>query len=420
MRILLLGNMNNMFFSMTRYLRDLGYCADVYCMPNSHEHFRPEADDYRNISDLDYVRYLDIEPTYYTFSNYLAKKISKLCESYSIIIAQGMVMAFLEKANITVDIAIPYGSDLYQIPFEKFKPSFNPKKLIKSFLMSRISSYQARSFQRARVVVVDKGYSLYGDAVSKLNIKAIYPGLACLYVPPKEVSRKLPDAYESLKEHDFLLFNHSRQYWITNQDNLQDFNEHIGVKRNDRVIKAFSNFMKVTKYKNPALVLFEYGPDVKQSKSLIEELNIKENVLWFRKISRKEIMQLLPLSSLTTTTFRENIAGSGGVGIESLAAGTANINNMEGIKGTNNILSKSPMIHALTEEDIYEILLDYERNPKKYKDIAKSSKEWFNRNMGSCLADKYGKLCKYLCKNKSATLENSRAEIQAIFQDGSE
>lgn len=40
-------------------------------------------------------------------------------------------------------------------------------------------------------------------------------------------------------------------------------------------------------------MLFEYGESVLESKKLINELNIEENIIWLPKMSRKEIMFLL-------------------------------------------------------------------------------------------------------------------------------
>jgi hypothetical protein len=46
------------------------------------------------------------------------------------------------------------------------------------------------------------------------------------------------------------------------------------------------------------------------------------------------------------------------------------------------------MIHVLSEDDILNVFLDYEQNPKKYKEIGQKSKEWFDENLGLGLAQK--------------------------------
>ena len=416
MKILFLDNMNNNFFSMARYIRDMGYHADILCMPKSRKHFRPESDDFRKIEDLGFVKVLERQPSAYTINSDLSSLVANYCKGYNIIIAHGPILAFLEKEKIKIDILIPYGSDLYELPFRKFKLSSSLKETVKSFLWGKTSYLYRRSFDKARVVIVDIAYELYGSAVEKLNIESFYPGFPMLYSRKDNNKTQTNSAmWDFLDGHDFVLFNHSRQYWASNIDNLCDFKLNKGLKRNDRLIRAYADFLESTSYVSPILILFEYGPDVNASKKLIEKLGIQPNVHWVPKLERKHIMLGLPKASLTSTAFRDGLVDIGGVCYESLAAGTPNINNISEIKDTDHLFGKCPMVHALTQEEIHHVLIDYEKNTEKYKEIGREAKLWFHKNIGHDLAKKYINLASYLLSNPKSNLRNSRKEIERIF-----
>ena len=52
-KIALIGNSNNNFFSLTRFLKDKGYEADLFLCNNELSHFHPSNDTY----SLDFMQY---------------------------------------------------------------------------------------------------------------------------------------------------------------------------------------------------------------------------------------------------------------------------------------------------------------------------------------------------------------------------
>jgi len=231
----------------------------------------------------------------------------------------------------------------------------------------------------------------------------------------EKVDCQLTTKFSFLKKHDFIVFNHSRQIWCSNPDNLKDFDKYKGNKRNDKTIKAFAKFLKITKFKNPVLVLFEYGPDVECSKKLINELGIQNYVKWIEKSYRKEIMIGLKRASLAVDQVRERICGIGGTSYEILASGVPLLTFTNGvIQDKKNLFYNAPIVEVLTEDDIFNVFIDYEKNPQKYKEIGKKAKEWFDENLGIGLAKKYVKLIELLVKDKTLT-QNDKA-VREIFE----
>ena len=53
-KIGLIGNMNNNFFALTRYLRDAGYQAELIIVGEENAHFPPQSDSYEE-NFTDYV-----------------------------------------------------------------------------------------------------------------------------------------------------------------------------------------------------------------------------------------------------------------------------------------------------------------------------------------------------------------------------
>jgi hypothetical protein len=64
--------------------------------------------------------------------------------------------------------------------------------------------------------------------------------------------------------------------------------------RNNRLIQGFTEYLAKSGNLNALLCLVDYGRDVPESKRLIERLGICDNLNWFPKMSRQEIMAVLP------------------------------------------------------------------------------------------------------------------------------
>lgn len=384
MKIALLGNMNNNFFSFTRYLKDKGFDAHLFYEKNIQMNFHPSADTCKKIQDLEYIHEIDVKKYFFGLLKY-----KDLLKSFDKIIACGMHIGLLARENINIDIVIPYGSDLYEIT----NPAFYIKN-IKSYLLYKyLQPYQIRGFRESKNIILNEEYEIIKKAALKIKIEGLNIGIPMLY--NKEEYIDLNNTWDFLKSNDLIIFNHARQMWSDNSFNIS--------KGNDVLIRAFARIVNEEIFNNPLLILFEYGIDVEKSKNLINELNIEKYVKWMPTMHRKNIMYGLKKADLVTNSFVEGIVDIGGCVYEGLASGSLVLNNMEALPSEHKFYN-SPIIDARTEKDIFNILCDYKVNKHKYSGIKKYSSKWFDENLGEGLVDNYIGL---LSKNENNTMRYS-------------
>jgi glycosyltransferase involved in cell wall biosynthesis len=217
-----------------------------------------------------------------------------------------------------------------------------------------------------------------------------------------------------LDEHDFIVFNHGRHLWRTYEFGLRDFDRFGSLNRNDRLIRAFAAFVKTTRYRKPLLVMFEYGPDVEASKRLVGELGIERQVQWMPKMERRDILLGLRRANIATGYFRENMCGIGGVSNEALACGVPFLTYTNGaLNDPQHQIYEAPMLDALTEDQILEVLRDYERDPETFRQLGRRGPAWFDAHAGKGLAERYARMLRLLHADRSLTHDSEA--IRAIF-----
>lgn len=388
--------MNNNFFSLARYLRGWGMEAELFVMPDANEHFHPQCDTFDDVSQMEWVKQFPVGEDWRDFFVAKHSMFASLME-YDLIVACGYAMAILRKFRIQPDVFIPYGSDLIDFPFwYKARPTSAKGLAVMPFRWwMRIMQRQA--VFNARLIMTNTAIKIYADAFKKINKRCLNVTFPMVY---NNYDFKANTKWDRLIEHDFVVFNHSRQVWQSNPDNLPNFAQYGGGKRNDKVIRAFSRFLRSTSFQSPLLVLFEYGIDVDHSKKLIADLGIGQNVLWAPLSQRKDIMAGLRFASIGIDQLRKDFCGIGGTSHEIMASGVPLITHTDGaIYDPNHQFYKAPIIDALDEDELFEIFVDYEGSPEKYKQIGAAGKEWFDRNLGVGLAKIYYDIFTLLGKN---------------------
>lgn len=417
-KVALVDNTGNCFFSIARYLRDADIDAHLYLMPNTLQHYLPQNATFEDVKQLKWIHDFPMKNRYEKFLGTYTKNVHNEFKKYDLIIACGYSPAFLKNSDIDIDIFIPYGADLRTAPFlvkasEQYKAAplkRYPIIFIKRFFMKNIKYFLRKAIKEARVILAYAPIKMMQEPLKRLGVNYIDEQMPMLYnneyVDSVDKFIDNPEYLERLKKSDFIVFNHSRQQWATNENKLKDFDKYLGLKRNDRVIKAFAKFVKSTKFTNPLLVLFEYGTDVPASKKLIKDLNIEDQTLWFPLTPKKVIIELLRrYADFGTDQYRENISdGLSGTAFEVLSSGVPLMGyHAHKDLPENKWYVESPIIDVLTEDDICEVFRDYETNPLKYEKIGLQSKEWFEQHMGQGLADKYIKMINLMYENKLLT-----------------
>lgn len=401
LKVALINNMNNNFFALMRFLRDRGVDAHLFQIDELDGHFLPECDSFDSTQYLPYVHtianisFRDFFKL--PFSYQLRKRLKTFKDrlvNFDIVIGCGG-LAILEWAGIKIDIFIPYGGDLYQSPF-MFEYSIK-KHFPYSFLMRRYIKLQRQAIAKTRSIIafasVDR--HLY-NALIQLEEAWIDWPIPMVYPLPDVNTGK----WTFLKEHDFILFSHTRHGWKTALD----------YKGNDKAIRAFAKFIKEQKvFKKPVMVLFEYGPDFTASKKLIQSLGIAAHVYWMPTMQRKYIYEGLKYASLVFDYFHDEVVSFGGVTFESFCCSKPVIGNsvLKDVSAPHSV----PLIHAYTEEDILNVLFDYTKQPEKYQAQGFLSRFWFDQNVGKGLVDKYIALIEYLAAYPSVSLRSPTFDL---------
>jgi hypothetical protein len=388
MKIALIDNMNNNFFSLARYLIDRGYDVDLLRNKNELTQFHPKHDTFDD-SYLGYTKQLSWGgiKTYLSTSK---KTIREDMKPYSFIIACGDIPAFLNKIGMRVDLIVPYGSDLYDLPFIKiqWKSPISYLKAIKSFFYRRA---QNRGVRFANHINTSDIGEEKVRVINKLSLgkKTKYFGIPMVYQPvfsPAQIQKYYQKSEYYAKfikireKNDLVVFHHSRHVWSTHIDEFS-------YKGNDILIRGFAKFAKRNPRTTAHLVLFEYGIDVTSSKQLVKEQGISENVTWFPLMPRKEIVIGMSLANLGTGSFTIGRNGGGTIW-ETLAIGLPLLHFKE--KG-NPLLFDYPFIYVKNSEDIYQALCDYLMRPIFYKELGIKGAKWYANYVNSSL-DQYCKL----------------------------
>lgn len=368
-KIACIGNMNNNFSSLTRFLRDKGIDASLLLMENELEHFLPASDHF----DQAYKDY-----TYQwkwgrpgAFFNTPRTEILESVKEYDIIIGCGASPAFLMKAGRVLDIFSPYGGDVHHYPF------YSPRrpKLISFNEFQRIGIQNARninwSLNPARKKILDRikpvgqqhSFSIpmiYTPLYNPENIKDYYGS-----------SRWVGEFQKIRKEFDLVVFHHSRHFW-------KDDGDPFAFKGNDKLVVGFERFIRKRKDINSCLVMFEYGFDVQETKRLVMELGIEDNVRWFPVLPRKELMVGLSLCDIGAAEFSLSWVGGGTI-FETLAMGKPLMSYRVDNLYYDQYPELYPLMNVKDSLSITRALQDYPERPDYYKKMGERSRKWLQK-----------------------------------------
>lgn len=389
-KIALIDNMNNNFFALARYLRDLGHEADLYLIPNnSMVHFHPQRDTWIDISQVEWIKRFPID---YGSLSYLPfrDKLRNAFNSYDIIVACGDAVGLLQQARIKIDLFVPYGSDLYHTPFiERYEKRLSGLLgWVQYFFDRRRSTLQSAGIQQSRFIICNNNWELAKISLDRLGSIAHNLPRVMVYLEdnaPPDLELNVSD------DNDFVVFSPTRHMWCTNADKLPDFDVNGGTKRNDKLIRAFARLVKMGVYKAPQLWMCDYGQDVDASKQLIETLGISQNVIWFPLMDRRELLEYAKQATFIADQFRQTMsATSAGTTNEALAIGVPVIANADGaIADENDPYYDAPILQALEEDEILDHLLLHSRDYKAYETVAREGALFFEKNLGLGLTKKY-------------------------------
>lgn len=394
MKIALIGNMNNNFFSILRYLRDLGMDAHLFMYTNEYKHFLPESDTFHISQYKDYIHTLSMHSSGKGLILANTNKIKRELKEYDFFIGCGIAPALFMKLNWVLDIFIPYADEMELTEQESFKFSNIIKYPVRRYTVNK----QIKAIQtNTTAIIASAVQEITKDTIRRLNLSEKHHKkyLLMLYKEKNTLRSKYIDL---MSNHNMVLFSHTRHHW---RDLTQAHEKKDGGKGVDKLIIGYAKFIKNNPSENPLLLFFEYGKDVDASKELILELGIEKYVVWLPLMLRKEILGLIEYADIVVDAIGSEMWG--GVGWEGLSCGKVLMQNIvqSDEEYYREMGHELPFIMKSNSPEQVEAHLNaFIENREYYKTQAEKNKEWFNTHAGVGLAKEYKKIIEELYTKK--------------------
>jgi hypothetical protein len=385
MKIACIGNMNNMMFCLTRYLRDRGYDASLLTLNSEPSHFSPEADSYNDLYKT-YTRELSWSKFPSTLYDKTKREILDEVRNFDFFIAADVAPAYLAKAGIRTDIFIPYGSDIHTIPHLNILDA--PIRKIHKY--HQLKKYQRLAIKNARYISLETTNPQFKDQfVDSLEIGGILLDVTCpfIYYPQYEngemeeyklKSKIYPEFLKIREKSDLMVFQHSRQEW--NEDGSMEVSKYIWSKGNDKLIRGFKMFVDSHATLKSSLILFEYGTQVDLSKKLVKDLDLENKVFWFPISSRKDIMTGISLADMGIGELAMSWFTYGAI-LEFMALGIPFAHNRQDDLYSAKNGNLYPMLYAKNEFEIEATFNQWLNNKELVVQMGNKAKLWFKENV---------------------------------------
>lgn len=388
-RIALVGNMNNNFFAITRYLRDMGYDAHLFYRVGM-DHFQPKADTY-SLSYTDYCH--EIKWLKNGFHNVDENEVRNTLKGYNFYIGQSDEAAVAKSCGFNMNVYYPYGTDVTK--YALLPPEYSLRDKILSFFRSyekkRITYSQMKKgtlakYQRSVIVEAENILAEYTNNEFIAVLKSLdYKGkfdkvpMPFIYLPEYERlnSGMNADTHwkteidKIRKDNDFILLYHGRQEWKSYHHDFNGKNTH-------HLIQGFADFIKKHPSKKAALVMLEYGNDVTESKELVVELGISNAVHWLPSMYRKDIMYLVKNVDICSGEFALSYLTFGTV-VEAMLMKKPIVHYRDDKLYAGIYNELYPMLCAKSPSEISVALEFAHANPSLMKEMGEESYQWLKK-----------------------------------------
>jgi hypothetical protein len=390
MKVVFVGGMNNNNFAIVRYLRAQGVDAHLRLFKFDSPHFHPACDTF-STDFMEYTEELDWQSSWIADDSLRSRMRADLC-GFDFLAGCGWLPAFAAAAGRTLDVMVPYGSDIVDCA--------NYTLALRNLPQNLMIRYQRKGLRETRLVHMSPMIPMYENQIRTLMPKAErwLDGLPLIYHPEYDfgpdvrASRSKPthwsDIFEYARESsDFMVVAHSRHYW---NSPLSDPNH----KGNDKYIRAWAAFLARNTGLKAKLVTCEYGPHVTESKKLIAQLGISDSIVWVPMLFRKDIMYGLHLCDAVLGDFTHSWT-TGGVILESVVSGKPLITHRdeECLKGCGYF----EVLNAYTTDDIASQLGRCIQQKDQCNAMGRKAREWYLYSLVQPVIEKYLRL--FECKN---------------------
>jgi hypothetical protein len=399
MKIALIGNMNNNFFSIMRYFRDLDIDAHLFMYRGEYEHFKPEKDTYNIENYREYIHTLSIKPSVKGLLFVDKNRIKRELEGYDFFIGCDIAPALFYKLGMRLDILIPYHDNIEHTSQPKLIHGAR-REIIKRFVQRYVINLQIKGVkENTTKIILDTIQDIGKKAIKRLELsdKLIKKYIPMVYLEEAQKNSDLNEIIELMNRQDLVVFCHTRHSW-----GKKSIREDYDGKGLDQLIIGYSQFIrKAHSNIKPLLIFFEYGEEVEESKQLIKKLGIESYIEWLPIMARKDILQLIDHADIVVDSL--SVGMWGGVGWEGLSRGKILIQDIEQTDEEYRLEMghEFPFVmRAKNANDIERHLNSFIQDREYYSQKAKYNKEWFDKYAGIGLAKEYKEIVQELYSKK--------------------
>ncbi len=367
--------MNNNFGSLIRYLIDQSYDAHLFLFDN--DFFHPQENTLDNVWEKYTTRLswgsLD------SFKIISEKKIKGDLKGYNFFIGCGSSPAFLLKAGIILDVFIPYGADLYKMPFFRI---LHPKRMLTMLSFYRCQRLGIKNSKR--IFMAPTG-GILENILNKIEVpkeKVFRGGVPMIYYKELESEPfkkfvKMHPIYHTIqklkKDGKYIIFHNSRHCWST-------FIDDNSFKGNNFLFEGLQMIENKKLRDKLHIITYEYGVDVEASKKLISRLNIEDNVTWIKKSPRTDVLAALSQSDIFVGQLALSYFSYGTI-YEALALEKIIIHNRPSHIYRDSYSKLYPMIHADSSITVANALLKILEKGVENINIGKAANSWFKKHL---------------------------------------
>lgn len=322
-------------------------------------------------------RYEYLDLNYICIYEHIIKTYKKLFESYDVIIGYGLDGLYPLLAGKKY-IAFEHGT-LRNFPFQ------NDDLGLRALL----------SYKYADGVIITNADNI--QAAKKLDLKN------CMFIPHpiNESPLKLLSTmdYDNLYEKyntDFIAFHPSRQHWE------KDIRHPDWEKGNDIFIEGFAKFVKEVNPKAKSIFI-EWGQKVCESKELIQQLGIEENIVWIKPLHNYAMIRTILSSDVVADQFYLGAFGS--TTPKALMCGKPAMLYLNESLHEWCFDEMPPVLNTASSEDVFDELAKLYADINFAKKLSFDSKNWYMKyHSNKLIKDRLVKMIDNILKNKNEDL----------------
>lgn len=384
MKVALIGNMNNANFAAMRHLRDQGVDAHLLMYSDETEHFYPQHDTWHWEKWSSYVRQLPISNGGLDSLLVSERVVRRELDGFDAYIGNGISPVLFRKMGRQLDLFLPYAEGVEFVIHHLTRWS---KPVSTAFSLMRRGMMEAALKNNVKAVGSANLHDHSQETFKRLGIAPLNLPLLALYGEPLPPLDRLPShvapLVQRMQQANLVVFSHVSQIWKNLP--VPHFMGGVG-KRNNWLVEGFARYSKQAGGSDALLCLFDYGVDVPATKALVRELGIEAQVIWFPRMSRREIACLLPHVDIGGSEF----AGMywGGCGWEFLATGVPMLHQLcDAEQYEESGTSLPPFFNVDSPGDIAQVLANNDRDSLRAK--GRCARAWYDAHQGQVLAKRY-------------------------------